>query len=196
MPIKQVFLDIQHAGQSHKQYDKGATYNNELYESDLCLEHAQWIRDKLHRMEIPTYLLTFGRYSLRHKLVNDFTENPHETLYIALHLNSHQNPSANYTLFEYCKGSMDQTVTIASLLSKYAVDIIGLKLPDKTFAPDGIRMLRPGERGHACIDGVHGSSILSELLFISNPEHLDIALHKKSEIARIYSSAIEEFNKS
>jgi N-acetylmuramoyl-L-alanine amidase len=190
--ISDVYLDIQHAGKPAKPFDRGAS-NQNYFESQLCMMHAIEIQNQLRKHGIPVFLLTFGSYADRHELVNKYCEK-YNSVYVALHLNAYKTNVANFTLFECCHGSMGQTFSIAKILAKKSNEILGIKLPDRTYAPNGVKTLKRGERGYTCISGVRCSAVLSEICFISNDYGLDVAVNFADKIAMVFVESIIEFN--
>lgn len=187
--IDTVILDVQHMGQPHKPFARGAQTDGK-YEADLALRYAICTRERFLLAGYKTFLVCHGAYEERHFWAN-VSCNTRTSLYVACHLNA---GGGKYPLVEYYCDAGERTRRIAKFIAFKFSDKLVSPNEASCFSQAQVWQIAHKARGWVCLSGTKMSAVLVEPLFVDNPAHMKIA-EKPFVIASAIFEAVEEFNK-
>lgn len=197
MPIDTIILSVGHMGKPpgpnrlDNPFDRGASING-IYESDLALRYAIFIRERFFVRGYKTFLITHGSYYERHLWANRNCP-AKSSLYLSCHLNAGEG---RYSLTEHYYDASDQTKQIAENIATQFHQVLGTEYPDMSFAPGGVREIPKCWRGSVCLENTAMSALLIEPFFLDNPEHLNKYYKRLSDVAMAVYNGVVEFNQN
>jgi N-acetylmuramoyl-L-alanine amidase len=194
MPINTIILDVGHAGKPSKPLDRGCSYEG-IYESDVTLQYAIFIRERFLLKEYNTFLITSGHYSERIRWANKHCD-PKSSFYLSCHLNAASGHKGRYSLVEHYYDATEQTRQLAEHIATQFHQILETEYPSMSYAPGGVREIEKGGRGSVCLKNTNMSALLIEPFFLDNPEHVAKYYKRLATVARAVFNGVEEFNKS